>query len=479
MTPKVFISYSWSSPTHKERVKAIADRLLSDGVDVVIDIYDLKEGHDKNSFMEKMVVDKSITNVLVMCDSAYAEKADNKQSGVGTESQIISQQVYTKVEQSKFIPIVCEFDENSEPYLPVFMSSLIWIDLSTPEKENHNWERLVRLLNGKPADVKPKIGKRPSYLDSGQYDPVSEPHAKFNSLKQAILQNRAGINYYRRDFVDAVIGYLDGMRIRTRPEHNDLVIMGKKIISDVAAMKPIRDYVCEWITLEAEFTGADDFSKELVKFFERILLLTEVPATVNSWQTNWYDAQKTFALEVFLYTIAILIRLEKYQLIREVLSARFLSSDKQLPPEQRLVSISAFLADSDTLQAGFEEDTRYYSPIAELIKRNADRGDVSFSDLMQADALVLFYSFCNDGVYWYPNTLHYASYNYRPELFLRATQHQYFKYLAMIVGMQSAQEVKFRINAGAERLNGTGFRYGRMGSGFEGMMNAEYLDSVK
>jgi len=479
MTPKVFISYSWSSPAHKERVKAIADRLLSDGVDVVIDIYDLKEGHDKNSFMEKMVVDKSITSVLVMCDSAYAEKADNKKNGVGTESQIISKQVYTRVEQSKFIPIVCEFDEDLEPYLPVFMGSLIWIDLSTPEKENHNWERLVRLLNGKPADIKPKLGKRPSYLDSGQYDPVSEPHAKFNSLKQSILQNRTGVNYYRRDFVDTVIEYLDGMRIRTRPEQNDLAVMGKKIISDVAAMKPIRDYICEWITLEVEFTGQDDFSTELVKFFERILLLTEVPTTINSWQTNWYDAQKTFALEVFLYSVAILIRLGKYQLIREVLSARFLSSDRQLPPELRLVTISAFLSDSDTLQAGFEDDKRYYSPIAELIKRNADRGDISFNDLMQADVLILFYSFCNDGVYWYPNTVHYASYNYSPELFLRATQHQYFKYLAMIAGMQSAQEIKLRIKAGVERLNGSGFRYGRMGSGFENMMNVEYLDSVK
>lgn len=44
MTPKVFISYSWSSPAHQERVKTIADRLLSDGVDIIIDIYDLKEG---------------------------------------------------------------------------------------------------------------------------------------------------------------------------------------------------------------------------------------------------------------------------------------------------------------------------------------------------------------------------------------------------------------------------------------------------
>lgn len=479
MLPKVFISYSWSSPAHKERVKTIADRLLSDGVDVIIDIYDLKEGNDKNAFMEKMVVDKTITNVLVMCDSVYAEKADNKKSGVGTESQIISQQVYTKVDQSKFIPIVCEFNENSEPCLPVFMASLIWIDLSTPEKENHNWERLVRLLNGKPADIKPKLGKRPSYLDSGQYEPVSEPHAKFNSLKQAVLQGRTGVNYFRRDFISTVINYLDSMRIRGKPEHDDLISMGKKIISDVAAMKPVRDYVCEWITLEAEFTEKKEFSDELIKFLEKLLLLKEVPNDISSWSTNWYDAQKVFVLEVFLYAIAILIKLGKYQLIHNVLSARFLSGDKQLPPEHRLVSIDAFLGDSEALQAGFEEDRKYYSPVAELMKRNADRSDVTFNDLFQADLLILFYTFCNDGIYWYPNTLHYANYGYRPELFLRATQHQYFEYLAMIAGIKSAQEIKEKVEAGAARMNNARFSYGRVGTDFRAMMNVQHLDSIK
>lgn len=477
--PKVFISYSWSTPAHKERVKSIADRLLSDGVDVVIDIYDLQEGNDKNAFMEKMVIDTSITNVLVMCDKAYSEKADHKKNGVGTESQIISQQVYTKVDQSKFIPIVCEYDEQSEPCLPIFMSSLIWIDLSTPEKENHNWERLVRLLHGKPADIKPKLGKSPSYLESGQYEPVSEPHAKFNSLKQALMQGRSGINYYRRDFIDSVVLYLDGMRIRIQPENNDTISLGKKIISDIAAMKPVRDYICEWLALESEFTEHQVLSSELLKFFERILALTYVPSGVNSWSSNWYDAQKIFAFEMFLYTIATFIKLEKFQLIRDVLSARFLSIDNNLAPERRLVSISAFLTESETLQAGFEESSRYYSPVAELIKRNADRNDFNFNDLMQADLLILFYAFCNEGIYWYPNTLHYAGFNYKPELFIRATQHSYFQKLAFLVGGKSIQDIKDKINAGADRLYSSNYRSSMIGSGFSSMMNSDYLDSIQ
>lgn len=86
--PKVFISYSWTDQTHQELVKHWADRLVSDGIDIILDIYDLKEGHDKYAFMEKMVTDPKVTHVLVICDKKYSEKADARESGVGTETQM-------------------------------------------------------------------------------------------------------------------------------------------------------------------------------------------------------------------------------------------------------------------------------------------------------------------------------------------------------------------------------------------------------
>jgi len=45
--PKVFISYSWSSPQHEQWVLDLAERLSGDGIIVVLDKWDLKEGQDK------------------------------------------------------------------------------------------------------------------------------------------------------------------------------------------------------------------------------------------------------------------------------------------------------------------------------------------------------------------------------------------------------------------------------------------------
>jgi hypothetical protein len=92
--PKAFISYSWSSPGHCDRIRSYAERLVNEGVDVILDQWDLSEGQDKYAFMEKMVTDPSVTHVLIFSDSQYSEKADERKAGVGTESQIISKEIH-------------------------------------------------------------------------------------------------------------------------------------------------------------------------------------------------------------------------------------------------------------------------------------------------------------------------------------------------------------------------------------------------
>ena len=46
--PKIFISYAWGSG---DLVLGLAQRLVSHGVDVVLDKWELKEGQDKYAFM--------------------------------------------------------------------------------------------------------------------------------------------------------------------------------------------------------------------------------------------------------------------------------------------------------------------------------------------------------------------------------------------------------------------------------------------
>ena len=267
MTPKVFISYNWSSKAHQLVVEQWAERLVSDGIDVVLDIYDLKEGQDKYVFMEKMVTDSSVTHVLVISDQKYSEKADARKAGVGTEFQIISREVYERVEQTKFIPIVCEFDSGGKPFLPTFLQSRIWIDFSTPESVNDNWEQLIRRLYGKPQHEKPELGKPPVYITSDVATPTSHIHAKFNSLKQAILQGKSSLSLYRSAFLDSCIEYADDLRIRERPDVKEI---GERVLEDAKKLAVVRNHIIDWVLFESAAIPSKDFSEILIGFLERL-----------------------------------------------------------------------------------------------------------------------------------------------------------------------------------------------------------------
>lgn len=160
--PKVFISYSWSSD---RLVLELAQRLISHGVDVVLDKWELKEGQDKYAFMERCVNDPDITKVLIICDRVYAQKANNRTGGVGDETVIISGEIYGKMKQEKFIPIIAERGDEGNEYLPAYIKTRIYIDLSDTIKYEEQYEKLLRNIYEKPQLVKPKLGKRPEWLD--------------------------------------------------------------------------------------------------------------------------------------------------------------------------------------------------------------------------------------------------------------------------------------------------------------------------
>ena len=75
--------------------------------------------------MEKMVTDPEISKVAIVCDEVYASKADGRSGGVGTETQIISREVYENQEQGKFVAIIPEKDDQGEAFLPTYSAIAI------------------------------------------------------------------------------------------------------------------------------------------------------------------------------------------------------------------------------------------------------------------------------------------------------------------------------------------------------------------
>lgn len=477
MNPRVFISYSWSSPGHQARIRQWAEQLVTNGVDVVFDVWDLKEGDDKYAFMEKMVADESVTHVLVFSDAEYAAKADARKAGVGTESQIISGEVYSKAQQSKFIPVVCEFSDSGEPFLPIFLKSRIWIDFSSPEAANENWERLIRLLYGKPAHEKPSLGKPPTYITANITAPASPAVSKFTTFRQAIIQEKRGVKLYREDFLDACYAYADALRIRERPTVTN---MGERVLEDCNKLKSVRDHLVDWIILESELNPSEEFGEALLAMLEHLLELKSRPPELNSWSDNWFEAHHIFVYETFLYIVAALIKTGSVDTLHLVFSSHYLLPETEIYGDSRFGTFAAFYGHSDSLQILAPQGKKLHAPAAELIKRHADRTDLPFEAIMQAELLVLMMAFITENTWWYPQTLHYSSRSGSFPFFLRAAQHRHFQKLSTITGIRDAAKLRDAVKSGHQRLNVNNWHnFWLTDRTFWSSMNMDALDTLK
>jgi hypothetical protein len=479
--PKAFISYSWTSESHREMVRNWADRLLADGVEVVLDQYDLKEGHDKNAFMEKMVTDPTVTHVLLICDRRYAEKADARQAGVGTESQIISQEVYSKVQQSKFVPILCELSDTGEPYLPTFIKSRIGVNFSSPELVNDNWEQLVRLLFGKPAYQKPLVGKPPSYVSEDTQSPSNPAIAKFASLKQAVMQDKKGVPLYREDFLAACFQYADALRVRQPP---NLEKLGEQILEDCGKLLPIRNLIVDWILLEGVDPGSNQFEDAFSTVLEKLIELRSRPAEINPYNDVWFEAHELFVYETFLYVVAALLKVGAFGMLHDVFHSQYLRAEiDRRSSSTNFTTFEVFWAHSDMLNPLLApKGQKLLSPAAALIKRQATRADLPFATVMEAELLTTLASLLAGRARWLPRTLYYSGYGMIFPFFLKAAQHKHFKKLAIVTGLSTGDELRSRTAAEFEKVKGLQvwqtFGFHSNASLFEAM-NREHWDTIQ
>ena len=170
--PKVFISYSHDSPEHKQWVLKLGTKLLDNGVEVVLDQWDLTPGDDFTQFMEVGVRD--FDRVLVICTDNYVRKANNREGGVGYEVQIVTAELVQDLGANKFIPIIRQ--ASGKKKAPTCLEARVYIDFTDDSQFNEKFDELLYKLYDVPIVEKPPLGEKPSFarLSSEQEVPLSE-----------------------------------------------------------------------------------------------------------------------------------------------------------------------------------------------------------------------------------------------------------------------------------------------------------------
>jgi hypothetical protein len=121
---KLFISYSHDNDCLKKWVCDLATRLRRDGVDVILDQWDLNLGSNLARFMETEL--KSADRILVICSEEYVKKANSGEGGAGYEGQILTANLIENQNQNRVIPII--YSNSSSDLMPSFLTSRFYAD---------------------------------------------------------------------------------------------------------------------------------------------------------------------------------------------------------------------------------------------------------------------------------------------------------------------------------------------------------------
>jgi hypothetical protein len=155
--PRLFISYSWDCPDHMAWVKSFATDLRHNGVDAVLDKWELHPGDPIAEWMEQSIATSDF--VALICTPNYKLKADGRKGGVGYEGSIITGELFQRANHRKFIPILRGPSWMS--CAPLYLHTKFYIDLrKNADKESELRNLLLTLFRRRESA--PPIGARPN-----------------------------------------------------------------------------------------------------------------------------------------------------------------------------------------------------------------------------------------------------------------------------------------------------------------------------
>ncbi|MEA4916305.1 toll/interleukin-1 receptor domain-containing protein [Proteiniphilum sp.] len=437
-SPKIFISYSWKPEENKEWVLDLADRLHREGVHVIIDEWDLAKGHDKYSFMEKMVNDPEICKVLLICNDDYVIKANNRKGGVGEESLIVSKEIYSSADQTKFIPVIRSSKDGS-PNLPTFIHSRIGVDMRDPDKFEERYEELMRDINNKPKRSRPPLGQLPSYITDDSVIVYSTAH-KFRPLKEAIVSSKPNTNALMKDYFrelgETLLSFSLSNEEKEKPDFDDIVV------DRFNQLGPLRDEVVEVFSLYINYNKDVD-SDLLISILEHLLNIEVKLNNIIYSSAPYYNEHiSLFLNEMFLYLSALLLKYERYSVLKDIVTTSYWRESEYSADINYISCAKAFNKYLQSLNEYRTKrlDLRHYFLSSFILRSRNANTYLKFDEIIEIDS-ILYYLGLIYGFDWSPRLSCYSRIRFLYPFFQKMKSKRFFNKAKTLFDVESKTEL--------------------------------------
>jgi tetratricopeptide (TPR) repeat protein len=184
--PKVLISYSHDSLEHADRVRELSDRLRADGIDCILDQYEVSPPEGWPRWMDRQIRDADF--VLMICTETYYRRVMGEEKpgtglGVRWEGHLIYQHLSNAgMLNTTFIPVLLE--SGKFEYIPTPLQGVAHYLAHTED----GYEDLYRRLTNQPEHMKPALGKVRKLQPGAKLQPL-EPKERKQDFFAAPLTN--------------------------------------------------------------------------------------------------------------------------------------------------------------------------------------------------------------------------------------------------------------------------------------------------
>ncbi len=198
--PKVFISYSHDTQTHKKWVLELAQRLRNSGVDAILDQFRVGLGDELGGFMEKSVAESD--RIIMVCTDNYVTKANNGSGGVGYEKMIMTAEYMTNIDNNKVIPLI---RQNGTQNVPTFLQTRLHINFSREDEYELQFDNLLREIHQAPLFKEPPVGDNP-FKSVTENPAESVTDKKMELLRVAVSLYNKGQEIFHFDDLNKLLG---------------------------------------------------------------------------------------------------------------------------------------------------------------------------------------------------------------------------------------------------------------------------------
>lgn len=263
-------------------------------------------------------------------------------------------------------------DNKQQPYLPVFLTSRLYVDFSDPSKRAENFAHLVRSIYDKGTRVRPELGPLPKdILDDKANDyPLGQAALK---VKGDIESPRLLASVYQNSFLGLMEESVKRCVVSEETADGEIY---DKVIEKISDFDDIEQLFQECLQLYVQSDEADgayfaDYFNHLIEY---------VRSTLNE-EDQRKDPIRFLIQEQFLMVVGEMIRQRKWNLIHYLVLAKYKIGNGMK------VNFGWLRSAPMSIYNYNDEHTRNYNIIGTMIK---DRNKKISNQLWCADML-LFY----------------------------------------------------------------------------------------